>query len=79
MPRTLAEDSVLYTDKNFKTKKSLKQAVENGEQISIYQPGPFGGGDYSNGKFCVEGPKFPEPHRWYASVIVKDGYITKVS
>ncbi len=67
----------MYAEKNFKTKKALKEAVANGDKISVYQPGPFGGGDYSNGSYCVEGPW--EYHRWYAGVTVKDGYITKVT
>ena len=68
----------MYTYENFKTKKALKEAVANGEKIAIYQPGPFGGEDPKDGKFCVEGPHYPEPHRWYAEVELKDGYITKV-
>ena len=68
----------MYTYENFKTKKALKEAVANGAKISIYQPGPFGGDDPKDGKFCVEGPHYPEPHRWYAEVEIKDGYITKV-
>ena len=67
----------MYTSKNFKTKKALKEAITAGQKISVWQPGPFGGGDYSNGKYCVEGPW--EYHKWYASVEVKDGYIVKVS
>lgn len=68
----------MYTYENFKTKKALKEAVANGEKIAIYQPGPFGGDDPEEGTFCVEGPHYPEPHRWYATVEVKDGYIVKV-
>ena len=29
----------MYTTKDFKTKKSLKEAVANGEQVTIYAPG----------------------------------------
>ena len=68
----------MYTYTNFKTKKALKEAVANGEKIAIYQPGPFGGNDPEEGTFCVEGPHYPEPHRWYATVEVKDGFIVKV-
>lgn len=68
----------MYCDKNFRTKKALKEAVTSGQAVTIFQPGPFGGGDCSNGKFCVEGPHYPEPHRWYASVQVKDGKIVSV-
>lgn len=68
----------MYSDRNFKTKKAFKEAVEAGDKIRVFQPGPFGGGDYSSGLFCVEGPHYPEPHKWYATVIVKDGYVVKV-
>jgi hypothetical protein len=68
----------MYSNTNFKTKKALKEAVADGQKIGVHQPGPFGGGDYSSGSYAVEGPWYPEPHRWYAEVIVKDGFITKV-
>lgn len=68
----------MYTYENFKTKKALKEAVANGDKIAIYQPGPFGGDDPEEGTFCVEGPHYPEPHRWYATVEVKGGFIVKV-
>ena len=68
----------MYCDVNFKTKKALKEAVLAGREIGVHQVGPFGGGDYSNGKFAVEGPHYPEPHRWYASVVVQNGKIVSV-
>jgi len=68
----------MYTDRNFKTKKSLKEAVESGEKITYYQPGPFGGNEPRDGTITLEGPHAPLPHRWYAQATVKDGYIVKV-
>ena len=68
----------MYTTKNFKTKKALKDAVASGEKVTIFQPGPFGGSEPTNGTTAVEGPHYPEPHRWYATVTLKDGFITKV-
>ena len=68
----------MYTNKNFKTKKALKEAVANGEHIGIFQPGPFGGDEPTNGTVCLEGPHYPEPHRWYATATVENGVITKV-
>ena len=69
----------MYTDRNFQTKKAFKEAVANGEKITLYQPGPFGSDEIVNGKFCVEGPHYPQPHRWYATAIVENGYVVKVS
>lgn len=68
----------MYTERNFKTKKALKEAVANGEKVAYYQPGPFGGNEPKDGTFCVEGPHYPEPHKWYATCTSKDGYIVKV-
>lgn len=58
----------MYTDRNFKTKKELKTAVEAyntikgidgeraGRAVTYHQPGPFGGNEPRDGSFCVEGP-----------------------
>jgi len=68
----------MYTSRNFKSKKALKEAVAAGERVTYYQPGPFGGKEPKNGTITVEGPHFPQPHRWYASCIVENGVIVKV-
>ena len=68
----------MYTSKNFKTKKALKEAVANGEKVTYFQPGPFGGNEPKNGTIVVEGPHYPEPHRWYAECIVENGIIVRV-
>ncbi len=64
----------MYTVIDFKTKKALRTAVEQGDEVEVYQPGPFGPG-VKDGPGAVEGPHYPEPHRWYASVHVQDGII----
>ena len=66
----------MYTSTNFKTKKALKEAVASGKQISVYQPGPFPG--KTDGVVALEGPHYPEPHKWYASATIKDGIVVKV-
>lgn len=66
-----------YTSTNFKTKKALKAAVADGKKISVWSPGPFPVA--TNGKVSLEGPHYPEPHKWYASATVENGIITKVS
>ena len=68
----------MYTTINFKTKKALKEALANGEKLTVYQPGPFGNEPNKREKVCLEGPHYPEPHKWYAEAILKDGYIIKV-
>jgi len=68
----------MYTTRNFKTKKELKEAVAKGEQVTYFQPGPFGGREPQDGTITLEGPHYPEPHRWYAQAEVKNGMIVKV-
>ena len=68
----------MYTTTNFKSKKELKAAIAAGERVGIFQPGPFGGNEPSDGVVFLEGPHYPEPHRWYAKATVKDGIIVRV-
>jgi hypothetical protein len=69
----------MYCTKNFPTKKALKDAVAAGEKHGIWQAGPFGGNEPENGKVCLEGPFYPQPHKWYATATVENGVIVKVS
>lgn len=70
----------MYTDRNFQTKKALKDAIAAGRQVGVYQPN----GDLFNvrvpvdGVCSVEGPHYPQPHKWYARVQLADGVIVKV-
>lgn len=68
-----------YTTKNFKTKKELKEAVTSGKDVRCYQPGL--GPDLSNftGRVYLEGPHYPQPHKWYAQAELVDGIVVKVS
>ena len=68
----------MYTHRNFKTKKALKEAVDRGDEVTVFQPGPFGGSEPRDGNVALEGPHYPEPHRWYASATLKDGKVVKV-
>jgi len=70
----------MYVSPDFKSKAALKRAVKAGEEVTIYQPGPFGGNEPTDGKVLgIEGPHFPKPHTWYGSVILKDGLVISVS
>ena len=66
----------MYTSKNFKSKKELKEAVARGEKITLFAPGL--GSPKTNGTETVEGPHYPQPHKWYAQVEMKDGFVVKV-
>jgi len=68
----------MYTVENFKSKKALKEAVASGKQVDTFQPGGMFPAT-RDGSIALEGPHYPEPHRWYASAVVKDGIIVKGS
>lgn len=65
-----------YVSPNFKTKKALKAAVAAGERVEVFSPGPFG--CKQDGTESIEGPHYPQPHSWYASVVVEGGLVVKV-
>lgn len=66
-----------YAEINFKTKKALKDAVKN-TKVYAYNPGL--GSDLSNytGRIALEGPHYPEAHKWYADCDMKNGVVVKV-
>jgi len=66
----------MYAVTNYKTKKALKEAVANGEQVRIFAPGM--GTPKTDGTEYLEGPHYPEPHRWYAQVTMRDGIVVAV-
>jgi len=68
-----------YTSINFKTKKALKEAIASGKHVRAFQPGGIFPDPTYPGTCVIEGPHYPEPHRWYASVTLNEkGYIVKV-
>lgn len=66
-----------YTVKNYKSGKAIRDAFLSGEQIRVYQPGPFGP-HVSDGDEVIEGPHYPEPHRFYLKVRVENGVIVGI-
>ena len=71
----------MYTNYNFKTKKALKEFIASGKKCGVFQPGPFGQvPNYTDftGTVTLEGPHYPQPHKWYAQATLVDGFITKV-
>jgi hypothetical protein len=64
----------MYTVKNFKSKKALREAVAAGEQVDTYQPGGFFPAE-RNGVVHLEGPHYPQAHTWYVQATVVDGIV----
>lgn len=65
-----------YARGNPKTKKQLKEWVKAGKAVEVFSPGPFP--VILNGQVHLEGPHYPATHKWWASVRVAGGIITKV-
>lgn len=65
-----------YVSPNHKTKKALKEALAEGKPVHVYQPGL--GTVPENGMIALEGPHYPEPHRWYAGGAMQDGRLVRV-
>ena len=65
-----------YVSPNFKTKKALKEALQNGMAVTVYEPGL--GTVPTNGEVFLEGPHYPKPHTWYAEGTMKDGLLVEV-
>jgi hypothetical protein len=60
----------MYTDKNYQTKKALKDDVAQGKEVTFYQP---------NADITGATPqKDGQAHKWYAKALAVNGLITKV-
>lgn len=66
-----------YVNPNHWTKQGLREAVEAGEIVTVFEPGGLGRVP-EDGKVSVEGPHYPEPHRWYARVTLAGGHVVRV-
>lgn len=68
-----------YTEVNFKTKKAVKEAIlKDGFNVKCYNPGL--GGDLSNytGVVNLEGPHYPQPHKWYGQGKMVNGVLISI-
>lgn len=68
----------MYANIDYKTKKQLKEAIAAGKQIGVFNPSGFFPAP-SDGRVTLEGPHYPQPHKWYATAVIKNGMIVKVS
>ena len=67
---------VSYVSPNYRSKKDLKAALSAGKTVDVYQPGL--GTIPVDGTVYLEGPHYPEPHRWYATGEMRDGKLVSV-
>jgi len=66
----------MYATRNFATHKELREAVQRGEEVTIFAPGL--GTPKENGTEYLEGPHYPKPHSWYAQVTMRGGVVVEV-
>ena len=67
----------MYTVTNYRTGKAVKEAVKNGERVRVYQLNEMFPHN-PNGIVTLEGPHYPEPHRWYLRVEITNDVVTKI-
>lgn len=65
-----------YVSPDFKTKKAVKDALKEGKDVGVYQPGI--GTVPRDGTIDLEGPHFPKPHMWYGKGTMVNGKLTKI-
>ena len=66
----------MYTNFNYPTKKALVADIKASKRVTVFQPGPFPA--LTDGSITLEGPHYPQPHKWYAQAVLKDGVVVSV-
>ena len=70
---------MLYTTINFGSRIELKVAIERGDKVEIFQPGPYGTNCRRiHGLYTVEGPHFSKPPGFTLKVKVEGGIIKEI-
>ena len=68
----------MYVSPNFKTKKALKEALAAGKVVEVFQPNDMFNSGTPNGRVILEGPHYPELHKWYATGVCENGILKSV-
>ena len=66
----------MYVEGNPPTKKALKEKVAAGN-ATVFTVSPFENVP-ANGTVYLEGPHYPQPHKWYAQGTMRDGKLVSV-
>jgi hypothetical protein len=67
----------MYVNPNFKTKKALRKALQNGENVDVINNSLLGSVPV-NGTVHLEGPHYPQAHTWYAEGKMRDGKLVSI-
>jgi len=65
-----------YVSPNVKSGAALKRLLKAGEKVEVFAPGL--GSVPHDGTVYLEGPHYPEPHRWYLVGTMVGGKLVKV-
>jgi len=68
----------MYISPNFASKAAARRAIAAGEEVRLYPYGPFDK-PVENGSASVEGPWYPQPHRWWGTAMVANGLVVKIA
>lgn len=70
----------MYATGNPQTKKRLKEMVQSGHNVEVFQPNGDLTGTVApnNGKVYIEGPHYPQSHKWYAEGTMKNGRLVAI-
>ncbi len=71
-----AENALQEFRKSHPEYREVDFDANNASPVTIFAPGL--GSPKHDGWETVEGPHYPEPHRWYAQVFMENGIVTKV-
>jgi hypothetical protein len=66
-----------YLRTPYKTKKAVKEAIANGERVTVYTIDPYGPKAVPDGHHTIVGPE-PYDRRWYGQVTVRSGCLTSI-
>jgi hypothetical protein len=62
-----------YVRPNFKSKAEVKRAIARGERIPVWQYNNIFNVTFEAGETVyLEGPWYPQPHRWYGKAKLGD-------
>ena len=67
-----------YIYPNYSNKASLNAAIKNGAKIRAYTFSPTTKELVRTGELGVIGPHKPKRPKWYANVVVKNGFVARV-
>lgn len=65
-----------YVSPNYPSKAALKRALADGVRVTAFEPGL--GTLPTEGTVTLEGPHYPQPHRWYGRAVIRNGVVVSV-